>query len=56
MPYIRLKLGSQGLGKGGISEKAPREYIRCCTPENIPARAMTTARARRSTYEMDAVD
>src|SRR5262247_840834 len=33
--YIRLKLGSQGLGKGGIAEEALAEYIRCCTPENI---------------------
>jgi pimeloyl-ACP methyl ester carboxylesterase len=35
--YIRLKLGSQGLGKGGISEEALREYVRCCTPANIHA-------------------
>jgi haloacetate dehalogenase len=33
--YIRLKLDSHGLGKGGISEEALREYVRCCTPESI---------------------
>ena len=29
--YIRLKLGSQGMGKGGITEDAIQEYVRCCT-------------------------
>ncbi len=33
--YIRLKLGSHGMGKGGITEEALQEYIRCCTPESI---------------------
>jgi haloacetate dehalogenase len=43
--YIRLKLGSQGLGKGGIAEEALREYVRCCTPARHPrGRARTIGR------------
>jgi haloacetate dehalogenase len=34
--YIRLKLGSQGMGKGGFTEDAIQEYVRCCT--RSPAR------------------
>jgi haloacetate dehalogenase len=33
--YIRLKLDSHGLGKGGISEENMKEYVRCCTPEQV---------------------
>jgi haloacetate dehalogenase len=33
--YIRLKLGSHGMGKGGLAEEALKEYVRCCTPESI---------------------
>jgi haloacetate dehalogenase len=54
--YIRLKLGSQGLGKGGISEEALREYIRCCTPENIHAVCEDYRAGATLDYEMDARD
>lgn len=35
--YIRKKLDKPGVGLGGFAPEALREYIRCCTPENIHA-------------------
>ncbi len=54
--YIRLKLGKQGLGKGGISEEALKEYIRCCTPENIHGVCEDYRAAATIDFEMDAKD
>ena len=54
--YIRLKLGSQGLGKGGISEEALREYVRCCTPENIHGVCEDYRAGATIDYEMDTKD
>ena len=54
--YIRLKLGKQGLGKGGISEEALKEYIRCCTPENIHGVCEDYRAAATIDFEMDAQD
>jgi haloacetate dehalogenase len=54
--YIRLKLGSQGLGKGGLSEDAIREYVRCCTPENIHGVCEDYLAGATIDYEMDARD
>jgi haloacetate dehalogenase len=54
--YIRLKLGSQGLGKGGISEEALREYIRCCTPESIHGVCEDYRAGATIDYEMDTSD
>ncbi len=54
--YIRLKLGSQGMGKGGISDEALREYIRCCTPENIHGVCEDYRAGATIDYEMDAAD
>ena len=33
--YIRTKLSTQGLGKGGFSEEELQHYVRLCTPEHI---------------------
>ena len=54
--YIRLKLGSQGLGKGGIAEEALREYIRCCTPESIHGVCEDYRAGASIDFEMDARD
>ena len=54
--YIRLKLGSQGFGKGGISEEALREYIRCCTPESIHGVCEDYRAGATIDYEMDTND
>ena len=54
--YLRLKLGSQGLGKGGISEDALREYIRCCTPEQIHAVCEDYRAGATIDFEMDTKD
>jgi len=54
--YIRLKLGSQGLGKGGIAEAALREYVRCCTPENIHGVCEDYRAGATIDYEMDTLD
>lgn len=54
--YIRLKLGSQGLGKGGIAEEALREYIRCCTPESIHGVCEDYRAGATIDFEMDARD
>ena len=54
--YIRLKLGSQGLGKGGIAEDALREYVRCCTPENIHGVCEDYRAGATIDYEMDTKD
>ncbi len=35
--YLRRKLDKPGVGLGGFAPEALREYIRCCTPENIHA-------------------
>ena len=54
--YIRLKLGTQGLGKGGISEEALREYIRCCTPEHIHGMCEDYRAAATIDLDMDTGD
>jgi len=54
--YIRLKLGSQGLGKGGISAATLAEYIRCCTPENIHGVCEDYRAAATLDFEMDTRD
>jgi len=54
--YIRLKLGSQGLGKGGITEEALREYIRCCTPESIHGVCEDYRAGATIDFDMDAKD
>jgi haloacetate dehalogenase len=35
--YVRRKLDKPGVGLAGFAPEALREYIRCCTPENIHA-------------------
>jgi haloacetate dehalogenase len=35
--YILKKLTAMGIGKGGFTEEALKEYARCCTPGNIHA-------------------
>jgi haloacetate dehalogenase len=54
--YIRLKLGSQGLGKGGLSEEAIREYVRCCAPESIHGVCEDYRAGATIDYEMDTRD
>ncbi len=54
--YIRLKLDSQGLGKGGISAQTLQEYIRCCTPENIHGVCEDYRAAATIDLEMDTRD
>src|SRR5712692_3963829 len=54
--YIRLKLGSQGLGKGGITEEALQEYVRCCTPEHIHGVCEDYRAAATIDYAMDTAD
>jgi haloacetate dehalogenase len=54
--YIRLKLGSHGLGKGGISEEALREYVRCCTPESIHGVCEDYRAGATIDHEMDTRD
>ena len=54
--YIRLKLGSQGLGKGGFTEDAIREYVRCCTPENIHGVCEDYRAGATIDFEMDRKD
>jgi haloacetate dehalogenase len=54
--YIRLKLGSQGMGKGGITEDAIKEYILCCTPENIHGVCEDYRAGATIDYEMDKKD
>ena len=54
--YIRLKLGAQGLGKGGFTEEALREYIRCCTPANIHGVCEDYRAAATIDFEMDGKD
>ena len=54
--YIRLKLGSQGLGKGGFSDEALQEYVRCCTPEHIHGVCEDYRAAATIDYAMDTAD
>jgi haloacetate dehalogenase len=54
--YIRLKLGSHGMGKGGLAEEAIREYVRCCTPEQIHGVCEDYRAGATIDYEMDAAD
>ena len=54
--YIRLKLGSQGMGKGGLTEDAIQEYIRCCTAENIHGVCEDYRAGATIDYEMDGKD
>ena len=54
--YIRLKLGSHGLGKGGIAEEAMLEYIRCCTPEQIHGVCEDYRAGATIDFELDAKD
>ena len=54
--YIRLKLGSHGLGKGGISELTMKEYVRCCTPEQIHGVCEDYRAAATLDFEMDKQD
>jgi haloacetate dehalogenase len=54
--YIRLKLGSHGMGKGGIAEEAMREYVRCCTTEQIHGVCEDYRAGATIDYEMDAAD
>ena len=54
--YIRMKLGSQGLGKGGISEETLKEYIRCCTPEQIHGVCEDYRATATIDFEMDKAD
>src|SRR5262249_61768091 len=52
--YMRLKLGSHGMGKGGITDEALAEYIRCCTPEQIHGVCEDYRAGATIDYEMDA--
>ena len=54
--YIRLKLGSHGMGKGGLAEEAIKEYVRCCTPEQIHGVCEDYRAGATIDYEMDAAD
>jgi len=54
--YIRRKLMKQGLGKGGFSEEEIREYIRCCTPENIHGVCEDYRACATIDFEMDTAD
>ena len=54
--YIRLKLGSQGMGKGGFTEDAIKEYVRCCTPENIHGVCEDYRAGATIDFEMDTKD
>jgi haloacetate dehalogenase len=54
--YIRLKLGSHGLGKGGIPEETMKEYVRCCTPEQIHGVCEDYRAAATLDFEMDRQD
>jgi haloacetate dehalogenase len=54
--YIRLKLGSQGLGKGGMDGPTLDEYIRCCTPENIHGVCEDYRATATLDFEMDKAD
>jgi haloacetate dehalogenase len=54
--YIRLKLGSHGMGKGGITEEALQEYIRCCTPESIHGVCEDYRAGATIDFELDSKD
>ena len=54
--YIRLKLGSHGMGKGGLAEEALKEYVRCCTPESIHGVCEDYRAAATVDFEMDTKD
>ena len=44
------------LGKGGIGEETLKEYIRCCTPENIHGVCEDYRAAATIDFEMDTSD
>jgi haloacetate dehalogenase len=54
--YIRKKLMKQGLGKGGFTEEEIREYVRCCTPENIHGVCEDYRACATIDFEMDKAD
>jgi haloacetate dehalogenase len=54
--YIRKKLMKQGLGKGGFTEDEIREYVRCCTPENIHGVCEDYRACATIDFEMDKAD
>ncbi len=54
--YIRRKLMKQGLGKGGFTEEEIREYVRCCTPENIHGVCEDYRACATIDFEMDKAD
>jgi haloacetate dehalogenase len=54
--YIRKKLTTQGLGKGGFTEEEIREYVRLCTPEQIHGVCEDYRAAATIDFEMDRAD
>jgi haloacetate dehalogenase len=54
--YIRLKLDSHGMGKGGLAEEALREYVRCCTPESVHGVCEDYRAGATIDFEMDTRD
>jgi haloacetate dehalogenase len=54
--YIRLKLDSHGMGKGGLAEEALREYVRCCTPESVHGVCEDYRAGATIDFEMDSKD
>jgi haloacetate dehalogenase len=54
--YIRLKLDSHGMGKGGLAEEALKEYVRCCTPESIHGVCEDYRAAATVDFELDRKD
>jgi haloacetate dehalogenase len=54
--YIRRKLMTQGVGKGGFTEEEIREYVRVCTPEQIHGVCEDYRAGATIDFEMDRSD
>jgi haloacetate dehalogenase len=54
--YIRRKLMTQGVGKGGFTEEEIREYVRVCTPEQIHGVCEDYRAGATIDFEMDTAD
>ena len=54
--YIRKKLMTHGIGKGGFTEDEILEYIRVCTPEQIHGVCEDYRAAATLDFEMDTAD
>lgn len=54
--YVRRKLMTQGIGKGGFTEEEIAEYVRVCTPEQIHGVCEDYRAGATIDFEMDRED